>query len=77
MGVPPKQNPRWTELVTGKKEFTLKFLAAKIKLSRLIRNVQNDPSPATISAAVDEMHAIYTQNAEKSSAQEDLKTIFS
>lgn len=76
MGVPPKSNPRWEEVVTGKKTYTLKFLAAKILLGRLVRNVKADNSPASVSAAIGELHAIYSKNADKPSVKEDLETIF-
>lgn len=76
MGVPPKKDPRWTDIVTGKKTYTLKFLAAKILLGRLVRSVKDDSSPGNISAAVDQLHAIFTKNAESPSVKDDLKTIF-
>lgn len=76
MGVPPKNDARWKEIVTGKKTYTLKFLAAKILLGRLIRNVKADASPKNVSEAVDELHAIYTKNAGNASAKEDLQTMF-
>lgn len=74
MSVPPKTNAAWADIVSGKKTVTLKFLAAKIMISRLVRNVQGDASKLT--AAVDELHALYTKNAATPSAQDDLKTIF-
>ena len=76
MGVPPKSNPRWAEIVTGKKTYTLKFLAAKILLGRLVRSVSADNSAANVSKAVDELHAIFTKNADSASAKEDLQTMF-
>ncbi|WP_320169498.1 hypothetical protein [Maridesulfovibrio sp.] len=76
MGVPPKNNSRWAEIVTGKKTYTLKFLAAKILLGRLMRSVQADGSPDSVSKAVSELHAIYTKNADNASAKEDLQTMF-
>ncbi|WP_028580483.1 hypothetical protein [Desulfogranum japonicum] len=76
MSIPPKTNPGWKEIVTGKKAFSLKFLAAKILLGRLVRTVKTDPSPDSVSAAIDELHALYTKNAATKSAQDDIKTIF-
>ncbi len=75
MGVPPKNNARWKEIVTGKKTCTLKFLAGKILLARLIRGATADPS--TIPAAIDELHAMFTKNADNPSVKQDLETIFS
>ncbi|WP_319780113.1 hypothetical protein [Maridesulfovibrio sp.] len=76
MGVPPSSNSRWKEIVTGKKTYTLKFLAAKILLGRLMRNVKADGSADNVSKAVAELHAIYTKNADNASAKEDLQTMF-
>ncbi len=76
MSVPPSTNARWEEIVTGKKTYTLKFLAAKILLGRLMRNVQTDSSPANVSKAVKEIHALFTKNADNASAKEDLQNIF-
>ncbi len=76
MGIPPKTDAGWEAIVTGQKTYTLKFLAAKILLGRLMRSVKADGSKGNISNAVSELHAIYTKNADNASAKEDLQTIF-
>lgn len=76
MNVPPKNNPRWQELVTGKKVFTLKFLAAKIFLGRTVRTVSAAPTPDNIRVAIDQIYDMFLKNEATSSVQEDLKTIF-
>ncbi len=76
MSVPPKDHPEWAAIVTGKKTYALRFLAAKILLGRLTRTVKADASPDNVSAAVNELHALYTKNAATQSAKDDLKTIF-
>lgn len=76
MGVPPSTNPRWEEIVTGKKTYTLKFLAAKILLGRIIRHVNSDGSAESVSKAVSELRAIYEKNADNASAKEDLQNMF-
>lgn len=76
MNVPAKTNRQWAEIVTGRKTYELKFLAAKIMLGRLLRSVGPSGSPESIRDAVDQLHAIYEKNAASPSAQEDLKTIF-
>ena len=76
MNVPPKNNPRWQELVTGKKVFTLKFLAAKIFLGRIVRTVSAAPTPDNIRVAIDQLYDMFLKNEAASSVQEDLKTIF-
>ncbi len=75
MSVPAKSNPRWAELLTGKKTYTLKFLAAKIMLGRLARSVQANPS--SLPAAIDELHTLFSKNETSAAAQGDLNTIFS
>ncbi len=40
MDVPSKSNKAWQDIVTGKKTYQLKFLAAKILLGRLTRSVR-------------------------------------
>jgi hypothetical protein len=76
MTVPPTTKPQWAEIVTGKKTYQLKFLAAKILLGSLVRTVCKDPSPAKISAGVDKLHGLFAKNSTLPSVQTDLKTIF-
>ncbi|MGD9947972.1 MAG: hypothetical protein AB7U29_05765 [Desulfobulbus sp.] len=76
MSVPPKNNPLWADIVTGRKTFTLKFLAAKILLGRVVRIVSASPSAENVRDAVDQLHALYEKNAGSPSVKEDLKLIF-
>lgn len=76
MNVPPKSKPQWTDIVTGKKTYELKFLAAKILLGRLVRTIGADPTPAKVSEGVDQLHALFEKNSAGPSVQDDLKTIF-
>lgn len=76
MNVPAKTHPRWAEIVSGKKAYELKFLAAKIMLGRVMRTVSADPSPNNVREAAENLQSIYEKNAGSPSAQEDLKTIF-
>ena len=76
MNVPPKNNPKWADVVTGKKTYTLKFLAAKILLGRVVRTVSASPTPDNVRDAVDQLHAVYLKNEAIPSVQDDLKTIF-
>ncbi|QAZ68147.1 hypothetical protein [Solidesulfovibrio carbinolicus] len=76
MDVPSKSNKTWQDIVTGKKTFQLKFLAAKILLGRLTRTVKEDPSPNTINNSVDQIYTLFSSNLNMPSVQEDLKTIF-
>ncbi|MBU0961244.1 MAG: hypothetical protein KKD01_01865 [Proteobacteria bacterium] len=76
MNVPPKTNPQWANIVTGKKTYTLKFLAAKIFLSRMVRTVSADPTPAKVQEGVDQLHVLFEKNSTSPTVQDDLKTIF-
>ena len=48
MEVPSKSHEGWQDIVTGKKTFELRFLAAKIMLGRLVRGVHDNPTPQNI-----------------------------
>ncbi len=76
MSVPAKTHPRWSEIVTGKKAFDLKFLAAKIMLGRVVRSVSASPTSDNIRDAVEHLHSIYEKNEANPTVKEDLKTIF-
>jgi hypothetical protein len=76
MDVPSKSNKMWHDIVTEKKTFQLKFLAAKILLGRLTRAVKENPAPGNIATSIDQIHALFTSNANMPSVQDDLKTIF-
>lgn len=76
MDVPIKSNKIWIDVVTGKKSYELKFLAAKILLGRVINSIQKNPSEENISAAIDQLRNIYKKNTDITAVQEDLKTIF-
>jgi len=76
MDVPAKNKPQWSDIVTGKKTFELKFLAAKIMLGRLVRTIGAAPTPTNVREGVDQLHALFDKNSASPSVQLDLKTIF-
>jgi hypothetical protein len=76
MDVPAKSKPQWSDIVTGKKTYELKFLAAKILLGRLVRSIGSNPTPSSVREGVDQLHAIFDKNSASPSVQADLKTIF-
>jgi len=76
MGVPSKDNPLWGDIVTGRKRFRLKFLAAKILLGRIMRTVSVSATPESVRDAVDQLHAMYEKNANSPSVKEDITVIF-
>ena len=76
MDVPSMSRPQWTDLVTGKKTYQLKFLAAKILLGRLVHSVKDNPTPVNIKTCIEQVYNVYAKNAGSPSVQEDLTTIF-
>jgi len=76
MSLPAKGSKEWSDIVTGKKTFTFKFLATKILLGRLTRSVSENPSSENIKAGIDQLYDVFAKNAHIPSVQEDLKTIF-
>lgn len=76
MDVPAKTKPQWADIVTGKKTYELKFLAAKILLGRLVRTIGATPTPTNVREGVDQLHALFEKNNASQSVQVDIKTIF-
>jgi hypothetical protein len=76
MDVPSKSHKAWMDIVTGKKLYALRFLAAKILLGRVIRSVSENPSLDNINASIEQLRNIYKKNIDTPSVQQDLKTIF-
>jgi len=76
MSLPAKTRKEWQDIVTGKKIYTLKFLAAKILLGRLTRSASENASPDNIKTCVDQLYDVFAKNEHIPTVQEDLKTIF-
>ncbi|GFK94478.1 hypothetical protein NNJEOMEG_02323 [Fundidesulfovibrio magnetotacticus] len=76
MSLPAKSSKQWQDVVTGKKAYELKFLAAKILLGRLTRSLSENPSPDNVKAGIDQLYDVYAKNSHIPSVQDDLKTIF-
>jgi hypothetical protein len=74
--VPPKSDPIWHDIVSGKTKFALDFLAAKIMLGRLTYQVKNDPTPKTIEECAQAIHDVYAENTNLPSVQIDLNLMF-
>lgn len=76
MEVPSKSHEGWQDIVTGKKTFELKFLAAKIMLGRLVRGVHDNPTPQNIAYSIELLHTLFAQNSNSLTVQADIETIF-
>jgi hypothetical protein len=75
MALPRVSHPIWNDLVTGRREIPLEFLAAKMLIARLRLVMYADPQPATALRCANELHALYAENAELPSARRDLKKL--
>jgi len=76
MEVPSKGHEGWQDIVTGRKTFELRFLAAKIMLGRLVRGVHDNPTPQNIASSIDLLYNLFAQNSNSITVQADIKTIF-
>lgn len=76
MEVPSKAHEGWQDIVTGRKTFELRFLAAKIMLGRLVRGVHDNPTPQNIASSIDLLYNLFAQNSNSITVQADIKTIF-
>jgi hypothetical protein len=77
IALPPKSDPRWVTLVTGKSSKPLKLLALKLMLMRMSMDTKKDPSSAGIAKNVDELHGYFTKNfAKNAQILEDTATLF-
>jgi hypothetical protein len=72
--LPPRSDPRWRDLATGKIAGPWQNLAVKLMLARLGAVTRADPTPATIDKAIDDIRAYFDKNLQ--AAQSDLQNIF-
>jgi hypothetical protein len=72
--LPPKTDPRWRDLANGTLVRPWQTLALKIMMMRITGMVKNDPSPATLQKAIDEIYAFFEKNMKI--AQPDLQSLF-
>lgn len=72
--VPPLTDSRWRDVATGKLAKPWQLLAVKIMMTRITGLTKADPSPATVSKCVEEIHSFFAKNVQI--AQADLTAIF-
>jgi len=72
--VPPITHTKWEEIVTGKKHYNFKFLAAKILMGRILVSTENDPSMKNIDRCVYDIYTLFFKNEKV--AHDDLVEIF-
>ena len=72
--IPPKEDPRWVELLKGQIRHRFQLASAAMIVSRCQRQVFGDPSPQTIQKNLDELHSFFTKF--ENVASDDLIGIF-
>lgn len=60
--LPPATDRRWRDLVLGVNTTPPKLLALKFMLTRITLAAKKDPSPASVQAAVHELHDFFQKN---------------
>jgi hypothetical protein len=73
--IPPKEDPKWTDLLRGQVQHQFQLASAAMIVSRCQRQVFGDPSPNTINKNVDELYAFFSKF--ENVAGDDLNAIFS
>lgn len=73
MAVPTKSDPRWRDLVSGKKNVQFTGLATRIFFTR-VRLMGSKPDDASVQQAIALAHEFFTKN--ETSAAEDLRLAF-
>ena len=68
--LPPRTDPHWKDLATGKINRPWSNLAMKIMMSRILRETSADPSSATVMKCADEIYMFFQKNIQI--AQADL-----
>jgi hypothetical protein len=72
--IPPKEEPRWVDLLKGRVQHQFQLASAAMIVSRCQRQVSGDPSPQTIGKNLDELHAFFSKF--ENVASDDLNAIF-
>ncbi len=75
MNVPLSTDKIWRDILQGRVKFDFQFLALKIMLGRLFRELERDPSPAMLQKCADEMYNLLSKNAQLPSAKHDIQKI--
>jgi hypothetical protein len=75
MTLPQPSHPIWSDLVTGRRDIPLEFLAAKMLIVRLRMVMHGDARPATELRCAMELYRLYAENAGLPSARRDLEKL--
>ncbi len=69
------QNPIWNDILLGKIQVDLKFLAGKILLSRWQLALRRDFSPINLERAKADVITLYENNIHLANAKKDVESI--
>ncbi len=72
---PEASNPIWSDLVSGRRDIPLDFLAARMLIARLRLVLHADGRPATQARCATELYNLYFENAGLPSARRDLEKL--
>jgi hypothetical protein len=75
MNVPLSTDKIWKDILQGRVKFNFEFLALKIMLGRLFREMERDPSPAMLQKCADEIYNLLSKNAQLPTAKRDIQKI--
>lgn len=73
MGLPDPNNPIWSDIISGKREFQFDFLAVKIFLGSA--QVTYKKNPGALPRLALDLYRVFEKNKNLPSAQKDLKKI--
>lgn len=72
--LPPKEDPRWSGLLTESVPHQFQAVVAGLCVSRLRRELKQDSSPAAMKTALDEIYKFFVRY--ESILQDDISAIF-
>jgi hypothetical protein len=72
--IPAVDDPKWRDLILGKNNYHLHFLAFKILMSKIQRVVKLSSDEMTIKSCISEVHKFCEKN--EKFLENDLKEIF-
>jgi hypothetical protein len=76
MSIPPVNDSRWKEVVTGKREIEVEFFPLKLLLARQNLQLKTSTDPEIIDKCIYELRQLFLKNKNHPIARRDLKKIF-
>lgn len=72
--LPPKEDPRWSGLLTESAPHQFKAVVAGLCVSRLRREIKQNADPAAMKAALDEIYDFFKKY--EAILQDDISAVF-